>query len=409
MGRIPKDEIEQEIKALKKLCRTGHRNLVSVLSLGELPNSYLFFIDMELCQLSLQDYLYDPSTSKTDQPVPRFITDAPPPFRAQQIWQIIYDIANGVHFIHTSKMVHRDIKPSNSIIPFFLKTILTIVLYSQRDLGWKLADFGFASEIGSRSHLSSVYGRGTEGYRALELLSLTGENVKYTEKVDIWSIGCVLFEMATVHKLFPSDFATLEYARTQQIPRLFFDPASFSSECQNRMSRHIVEMLQIEPLVRPSAGDLVQQISEFLPAVAHRVPTQKFVDANTRLIQMCGEALLKCPEAFWLWHFLCKYYLEIGDIQGAIRVCEDKLFLDPLDRRSANLAVLMQLQNLYAMNGDYLRAVHISGMLFMDPAALRKVMGHSSGLEFPMTSREREMQEVMQRYTHFDANVNRLG
>src|SRR5271156_5768013 len=91
-GRIREHEIEQEVKALQKLCRTGHPNIVTVLRLGQLPASPLFFIDMELCPMSLEEYLYPPSPQKTDERIPQYIKNGKPPSRAKQIWTVMYDI-----------------------------------------------------------------------------------------------------------------------------------------------------------------------------------------------------------------------------------------------------------------------------------------------------------------------------
>ena len=76
--------------------------------------------------------------------------------------------------------------------------MLYAVLYSRKDSEWKLADFGFTSEGTSRSVRSSSLSRGTPGYRAPELLSDTKS--VFNNKVDIWSMGCILYELAVGQK-----------------------------------------------------------------------------------------------------------------------------------------------------------------------------------------------------------------
>lgn len=88
-----------------------HPNIVTVLKIGDLPPCV--FIDMELCELNLDDYIYckkDPSAVAT-----YFIKDQIPPLKSQQIWNVMFNIAKGVEFLHGKGMIHRDLKPLNSI------------------------------------------------------------------------------------------------------------------------------------------------------------------------------------------------------------------------------------------------------------------------------------------------------
>jgi serine/threonine protein kinase len=114
---VAKPDVEQEKQAILKLCGPGHghRHIIEVLRLGELARSAFFFIDMELCPLSLEFYLYRPEPPEPHESVPQYIRDAPVPFRALQIWEVMHDIASGLQFIHNTEMIHRDLKPSNGI------------------------------------------------------------------------------------------------------------------------------------------------------------------------------------------------------------------------------------------------------------------------------------------------------
>ena len=109
--------VENEMHAIRRLCAEGpHKNIVGVSKLGRLLKSPYYFIDMELCDLNLHDYIHRPAPPNPSESIPYFIHDAPPPLKAQQIWNIMKDIAGGIRYLHSLEMVHRDLKPANGII-----------------------------------------------------------------------------------------------------------------------------------------------------------------------------------------------------------------------------------------------------------------------------------------------------
>jgi serine/threonine protein kinase len=112
------EEWQNELRAIKKLCQPGaHPNIIEVLRFSELKNSPYYFIDMELCDMTLWDYIY------RDAPdlIPRFIKDRSSSLKEQQIWNVMRQVVSGVEFIHHHKEVHRDLKPQNSILSISLK------------------------------------------------------------------------------------------------------------------------------------------------------------------------------------------------------------------------------------------------------------------------------------------------
>ena len=78
--RTQKD-IELEAEAIKKVCGKGsHPHIVEVLRIGELRHSSDYFIDMELCDLSLADYIKGENPGDA---LPFYNKSVPPPLRAQ--------------------------------------------------------------------------------------------------------------------------------------------------------------------------------------------------------------------------------------------------------------------------------------------------------------------------------------
>jgi serine/threonine protein kinase len=100
----------------------------------------------------------------------------------------------------------------------------------------------------------------SEGYRAPELLQ---KNPIYNEKVDIWSLGCIIFELLHGRKLFSGDSETREFSVKQETHEKLTAPASrFNgvSELHTFYNR-LVETLSIVPDDRPNAKVMLADIS----------------------------------------------------------------------------------------------------------------------------------------------------
>jgi calcium-dependent protein kinase len=98
-------------------------------------------------------------------------------FSEAQAADIIHQIMLGLNYLHKQSITHRDIKPEN------------ILLVSDKldNFEIKIADLGFAQEFDPKSGLDLVLG--TPLYMAPELVL----NQKYTEKVDVWSLGVITY------------------------------------------------------------------------------------------------------------------------------------------------------------------------------------------------------------------------
>ena len=99
-----------------------------------------------------------------------------------------YQILRGLKPIHAAGVLHRDIKPSN------------LLVNANCDL--KICDFGLARSMArhTRRDLQLTEYVATRWYRAPEIML---SSRSYTKAVDIWSVGCTLFEMLTGEPLFP--------------------------------------------------------------------------------------------------------------------------------------------------------------------------------------------------------------
>src|SRR5271168_4008754 len=169
---------------------------------------------------------------------------------------IMEDIASGVAFIHQKGEVHRDIKPANGTYPYFCS--LTLVLYSHRSFVWKIGDFGLTVEGTSGRPQTTENSMGTNGYRAPELVR--GMKKVFTNKVDIWAIGCIFYEMVFRRRAFYEDYATLNYS----FDGTLYVPPMNSDNIWEIISRDVLvaaleKLLNIDPKQRPTAIEIRQQ------------------------------------------------------------------------------------------------------------------------------------------------------
>ncbi|KAI6192462.1 Kinase domain protein [Aphelenchoides fujianensis] len=100
----------------------------------------------------------------------------------------LYQICQGMCYCHQRRVLHRDLKPQNLLVDVATNTI-------------KLADFGLARAIGIpvRALTHEVV---TLWYRGPEVLL---GSARYSMGLDVWSIGCIMAEMARNLPLFQGD------------------------------------------------------------------------------------------------------------------------------------------------------------------------------------------------------------
>lgn len=114
--------------------------------------------------------------------------------------------------------------------------------------------------------------KGTSSYRGPELVR---EYATFNNKVDIWAMGCILYELICLKKAFSSDEAVLAAAWHKEQKHLPSE-AEIDDMSRSKSSELIQEMLRFEPRERPSAKDIYSRLERFfsgdLPSLPSVVP-----------------------------------------------------------------------------------------------------------------------------------------
>ncbi|XP_078594497.1 serine/threonine-protein kinase MAK-like isoform X1 [Branchiostoma floridae x Branchiostoma japonicum] len=167
----------REVKSLKKL---NHANVIKLKEVIR-ENDTLYFI-FEYMKENLYQLMKD-----RDKLFPESV-----------IRNILYQITQGMAFMHKHGFFHRDMKPENLLCmgPELIK----------------IADFGLAREIRSRPPYTDYVS--TRWYRAPEVL-LRSRN--YSSPIDMWAIGCIMAELYTLRPLFPGSSEVDEIFKVCQV------------------------------------------------------------------------------------------------------------------------------------------------------------------------------------------------
>jgi len=94
---------------------------------------------------------------------------------------------------------------------------------------WKVADFGITTAGTSKSLIATDNKRGTVHYLAPEIILAQPGVPSYTNKVDIWSLGAILYELWTGKRAFPMVFTKFLNVLIYHVVSLEFCQFSSSS------------------------------------------------------------------------------------------------------------------------------------------------------------------------------------
>ncbi|XP_029065580.1 serine/threonine-protein kinase Nek5-like isoform X10 [Monodon monoceros] len=153
-----------------------------------------------------------------------------------QILSWFVQISLGLKHIHDRKILHRDIKTQN-------------IFLSKNGMVAKLGDFGIARVLNNTMELARTC-VGTPYYLSPEIC----QNKPYNNKTDIWSLGCVLYELCTLTHPFEGNNL---HQLVLKICQARVPPISprFSHDLQSLIS----QLFEVSPRARPSISSILKR------------------------------------------------------------------------------------------------------------------------------------------------------
>ena len=156
------------------------------------------------------------------------------------IWDWMIQLIIGIYYLHTSNCIHRDLKTAN----IFLKKNGRI----------KIGDLNVTKYLKNAMAMTFA---GTPLYMAPEMLN----NLPYDYKIDIWSLGCIIYELCALEPPFNGRsrdelFNNIKAGRYIPIPNIYSDD----------LKKIIALMLQTNPVKRSSSKELL-----YLPIIKSKI------------------------------------------------------------------------------------------------------------------------------------------
>lgn len=167
------------------------------------------------------------------------------PIAERDIWIIVFQILRGLNMLHANQIIHRDLKSAN------------IFLFSDGSV--KIGDMNVATVVKNKNQLATTQ-TGTPYYSSPEIW----EEVPYSYKSDMWSIGCLVYEMTAQRVPFDAENV---YQLMKKITDGSYEtlPKQYSIE----ITTLVQLLLSIDPEKRPTCKeilvmDFIKKIERYL-------------------------------------------------------------------------------------------------------------------------------------------------
>ncbi|KAI4561008.1 hypothetical protein MJG53_017637 [Ovis ammon polii x Ovis aries] len=226
----------REVKSLKKL---NHANVIKLKEVIR-ENDHLYFI-FEYMKENLYQLMKDRNKL----------------FPESVIRNIMYQILQGLAFIHKHGFFHRDMKPEN-------------LLCMGPELV-KIADFGLARELRSQPPYTDYVS--TRWYRAPEVLLRSSA---YSSPIDVWAVGSIMAELYTLRPLFPGTSEVDEIFKICQVlgtPKKSDWPEGYQLASSMNFRFPQCVPINLKTLIPNASNEAIQLMTEMLNWDPKKRPT----------------------------------------------------------------------------------------------------------------------------------------
>lgn len=224
-------------------------------------------------------------------------------FSGPEIWEYSRQLAGALDHMHSKRIMHRDLKPANIFVTV--------------DGMLKLGDLGLGRLFSSQT-LEAFSKVGTPLYMSPEVLHGAG----YDMRSDVWSLGCVIYELAMLRSPFKSEQQLSLYDLFVRISKGQYSPLpeTFCAALRGL----VVQMLHLDPTKRLDMSQVYQVCTAQAAVAAQQDGVEQRTGPSPLLVMDdiveklklldCEEKLLR-PRGFPLLHrcfFALQFELPAG-------------------------------------------------------------------------------------------------
>ena len=172
-----------------------------------------------------------------------FLNKKKNPINEKEIITIFKQICIGLKDIHSKDVIHQDLKPSN------------IFLTEKNHI--KIGDFGISLQLKKNKKEITNNGKekGTYNYMAPELFEIGSH---YNNKIDIWSLGCLLYELCQNEYYFDGNTVAV----VNQIKQFSQNKKEIDKKYDEKLQKLIDSMI-VEPEKRPDISAILLELKLF--------------------------------------------------------------------------------------------------------------------------------------------------